>query len=116
MLTGRVKELYRSGGENVSPKEVEAALQEHPAVKQAVVVGVPDPKWGEAGAAWVVLKSSSGTTVDELRSHCRESLARYKVPRDIHLVQETELPLTGVGKLDRLQLVKRAVALSAGSA
>lgn len=116
VLTGRVKELYRSGGENVSPKEVEAALQEHPAVKQAVVVGVPDPKWGEAGAAWVVLKSSSGTTVDELRSHCRESLARYKVPRDIHLVQETELPLTGVGKLDRLQLVKRAVALSAGSA
>jgi fatty-acyl-CoA synthase len=108
-LTGRVKEMFKSGGENVTPKEVEAALYAHPAVDQAIVVGVPDPKWGESGCAWIVPVTGSSVTPDELIQHCRTRLARYKVPRWVYLISASELPLTGLGKLKRQELVDMAV-------
>jgi fatty-acyl-CoA synthase len=109
VLTGRVKEMYKSGGENVTPKEVEAALYAHPAVAQAVVVGVPDPRWGESGCAWVVPATGATVTAGELTEHCRGRLARYKVPRAVYLIDASELPLTGLGKLKRQDLVAMAL-------
>ncbi|WP_214104145.1 class I adenylate-forming enzyme family protein [Acrocarpospora catenulata] len=108
VLTGRVKEMYKSGGENVTPKEVEAALYTHPAVGQAVVVGVPDPKWGETGCAWIVPVAGVAVTPEELVEHCRTRLARYKVPRHVFIISAAELPLTGMGKLKRQDLVAMA--------
>ena len=109
VLTGRVKDMFKSGGENVTPKEVEAALYTHPAVEQAIVVGVPHPQWGETGCAWVVPIKGVGVTTDELVVHCRGRLARYKVPRYVYLVTPDDLPLTGLGKLKRQELVDMAV-------
>jgi fatty-acyl-CoA synthase len=109
VLTGRVKEMYKSGGENVTPKEVEAALYTHPAVGQVVVVGVPDPQWGESGCAWVVPVNGMTLTPEELSEHCRGRLARYKVPRTVYLIDASELPLTGLGKIKRQDLVDMAV-------
>ena len=102
-VTGRRADTIVSGGENVAPTEVEAALAEHPAVAEAAVLGVPDPEWGEAIRALVVLRP--GTTppgVAALREHCRERLAAFKVPKEFVVV--AALPKTRSGKLARGEL------------
>lgn len=96
-VTGRLSETIVSGGENIAPTEVEAVLEEHPAVAEAAVVGVADAAWGEAVRALVVLRRAVGP--DELRRHCRERLASYKVPKDFVFVDA--LPRTRSGKLAR---------------
>jgi o-succinylbenzoate---CoA ligase len=100
-VEGRLAELIVTGGENVAPLEVEQALLSHPAVADAGVAGLPDPEWGEAIAAFVVLRSEASS--DELRAWCRERLAPHKVPKSFH--QVTELPRGANGKLRREQLV-----------
>ena len=95
-IAGRLKELVISGGENVYPAEIESVLHDHPAVAEAAVVGVPDERWGEACAAFVVLREGMSATGDELRAHCGERLARFKVPRTVALVDE--LPRSPLGK------------------
>jgi O-succinylbenzoic acid--CoA ligase len=99
-VLGRLKELIVTGGENVAPLEVEQALMAHPAVADAGVAGLPDPEWGEAVTAFVVLREPAG----DLRAWCRERLAAFKVPKAIHEV--AELPRNAGGKLlrDRLRL------------
>lgn len=111
---GRLKEMFISGGENVFPGEVEAALVAHPAVAEAVVVAVPDPRWGEVGCAFVVPRTGTAPTEDELRGHARARLAGYKVPKRI--VCLPELPRLGTGKADRRTLTARAAALHESSA
>ena len=96
-IVGRLKELVVSGGENVYPAEVEAVLREHPAVADAAVVGVPDERWGEACAAFVVLHAGSSPSEEELRAFSRERLAGFKVPRSIAFVHE--LPRSSLGKV-----------------
>ena len=96
-IVDRVKDMFISGGENVYPAEVEAALFEHPAVAEAAVIGVPDDRWGEVGAAYVVTRSEASTDGEELRTFLRTRLARYKVPVHVHLVDD--LPRTGSGKI-----------------
>ena len=100
-VDGRLKEIIVSGGENVSPVEVEEALLTHPAVADAGVAGVADPEWGEAITAFVVL--SREASAEELRDWARERLAPHKVPK--RLVQVGELPRNASGKLlrDRLE-------------
>ena len=100
-VTGRLKELIVTGGENVSPVEVEDALTSHPAVADAAVAGLPDPEWGEAVTAFVVLRGQA--TEEELLAHCRERLAPFKVPKRIEQVHA--LPRTATGKLLRSELV-----------
>jgi O-succinylbenzoic acid--CoA ligase len=102
-VTGRRSETIVSGGENVAPTEVEAALAEHPAVAEAAVVGSADAEWGEAVRALVVV-APGGPPVDgdELRRHCRERLAAFKVPKDFVFVES--LPRTRSGKLARAEL------------
>ena len=79
-VVDRLKDIYISGGENVAPAEVEAALLAHPAVAQAAVVGVPDERWGETGVAFVVIRPGMATDEQELLEHCAAQLARFKVP------------------------------------
>jgi O-succinylbenzoic acid--CoA ligase len=98
-VTGRKSDLIVSGGENVAPAEVEAVLEAHPAVAEALVEGRPDPQWGEAVAARVVLKPGAGATEADLREFCAGRLAAFKVPKTIELV--AALPRTASGKLIR---------------
>jgi len=100
-LVGRRTEMFKSGGYNIYPREIEAVLESHPAVEMAAVIGVPDPLWGESGAAYV--KTEPGAvTADELSTWCRERLAGYKVPKCF--VLNSDLPLLPIGKIDRSRL------------
>src|ERR1700756_181428 len=94
----RLKDMIVTGGENVYSGEVEAVIYQHPAVREAAVFGIPDPKWGELVAACVVRKPGKALSEDELIAHCRRSLANYQVPRRIEL-SDTELPKSGTGKI-----------------
>jgi fatty-acyl-CoA synthase len=105
-IRGRVKELVVSGGENVYPAEIEAVLHEHPDVVEAAVIGVPDERWGEVCAAFVVLRAPIGD--DELAEHCRARLARFKVPKSFHVVDE--LPRNSLGKVVKSELRQAVTA------
>jgi o-succinylbenzoate---CoA ligase len=105
-VTGRNSEVIVTGGENVMPAEVEAVLLSHPAVTDVAVVGRPDPEWQEAVCALVVLADGGEAREDELRSHCSDSLAPYKVPKQVDFV--SGLPRTASGKLLRGELPEPA--------
>jgi o-succinylbenzoate---CoA ligase len=102
-IDGRKADTIVTGGENVAPVEVEAVLLEHPAVADAGVFGRPDPEWGEAVVAQVVLRAGVATTPEELRAHCAHRLAPYKVPKRIDPVPR--LPRGVTGKLLRRELI-----------
>jgi acyl-CoA synthetase (AMP-forming)/AMP-acid ligase II len=87
-LLGRGSLCINSGGEKIYPDEVEAALKSHPAVFDALVVGVPDERWGERVAAVVHARTGSTPTLADLDAHCRTQISGYKVPRELHLVDE----------------------------
>jgi O-succinylbenzoic acid--CoA ligase len=101
-IAGRIADTIVTGGENVSPVEVEAVLLEHPAVADAAVFGRPDPEWGEAVIAHVVLREGTGVQEQELRRHCAASLAPFKVPKRVEFV--AEVPRGVTGKLLRREL------------
>jgi fatty-acyl-CoA synthase len=101
-IVDRVKDMYISGGENVYPAEVEAALFEHPSVAETAVVGVPDATWGETGRAFVVTRAGHHVTAEDLQDFLRARLAKYKIPRYVTFVED--LPKTGSGKIQKLKL------------
>lgn len=101
-IVDRLKHIYISGGENVAPAEVEAALVQHPLVVDAAVVAVPDEVWGEVGIAFVQPVAGVGLTGDEVLAHLRGRLAGFKLPREVHVLGE--LPRTGIGKIARADL------------
>ncbi len=101
-ICGRKKDMFISGGENVFPGEVEAALSECPGIGEAVVVGVPDEKWGEVGRAFVLRRSGEELTAEQVIAHARQRLAAYKVPKSVVVLDE--LPRLGSGKADRAAL------------
>jgi o-succinylbenzoate---CoA ligase len=107
IVTGRKADTIVSGGENVAPAEVEAALLAHPAVADAGAYGRPDPEWGEAVVATVVLHDGSQAEAEELRAHVASQLARFKVPKEIAFA--LKLPRTASGKLLRRELQQNAV-------
>lgn len=102
-VTGRKADTIVTGGENVSPTEVEAVLEAHPAVIEAAVLGQPDPQWGEAVGAIVVVAPGAELDAERLRAHCAAALAPFKVPKRFALVSEP-LPRTPSGKLLRREL------------
>ena len=104
-IVDRLKDMFISGGENVYPAEIEAALYRHPAVFQCAVVGVPDPKWGEVGKAFVVLKPDQTASAEALLAHLGDRLARYKIPRHVEFL--TALPISAAGKVLRRELRER---------
>jgi fatty-acyl-CoA synthase len=110
-LTGRSKDTYKCGGEQVMPQEVEAVLTELDAVEQAHVCGLPDERMGEIGCAFVVVaEGADAPTEDALLVHCRDRLSRFKVPAHVLFVAAAELPLTASGKVQRFVLAERARA------
>jgi fatty-acyl-CoA synthase len=108
-IVGRLKDMVISGGENVYPAEIEDVLHAHPDVVEAAVVGVPDDRWGEACAAFVVLREGAQATGETLREHCRDRLARFKVPKSFAVVEV--LPRSSMGKVLKDEL--RAAATGA---
>src|SRR5260370_3127246 len=107
-LVGRIKELINRGGEKISPREIDEALLTHPAVAEAVCFGIADRVYGEEVAAAVVLKGSA--TEAELTAHCRSSLADFKCPKTIYIVDV--IPRTATGKIQRRNV---ATAIAQGA-
>jgi fatty-acyl-CoA synthase len=107
-VTGRSKELYKSGGELVMPKEIEDLLTQHPGVSQAFVVGISDERWGDVGCAWIVPEPGMSVAAEELIALCKQKLARFKVPRHVLFAEPGELPTTPTGKVQKFRLARRA--------
>ena len=101
-IVDRWKDMFISGGENVYPVEVENAIYELDGVLENAVVGVPNMKWGEVGRAYVVLKDGSNLDGGAILEHCRDRIARYKVPKEVRLVDE--LPHNATGKILKHEL------------
>ena len=102
-IEGRIKDMIIRGGENIYPREIEDALFDHPAVAEAVVIGVPDQTWGEVVAAFVrPVPGQPRPAPEELRAHCRERLAPYKTPE--HWVFVDAFPMTPSGKIQKYKL------------
>jgi fatty-acyl-CoA synthase len=103
-LVDRAKDMYISGGENVYPAEVEALLQKHPEIEDVAVVGIPDREWGETGHAFVIRKTDSELTEEEVISFCNDRLARFKWPGRVTFC--SEFPRTSLGKIRKHLLTK----------
>jgi fatty-acyl-CoA synthase len=102
-IEGRIKDVIIRGGENIYPREIEEVLFVHPAVAEAVVIGIPDQTWGEVVAAYVRPVPGQPTPApEELRAHCRERLAPYKTPQ--HWVFVDAFPMTPSGKIQKFKL------------
>ena len=101
-LMDRSKDMIISGGENIYPREIEEVVARHPAVREVVVIGVPDPQWGEAIKAVVALKEGSSVTADELIAFCKDHIASYKKPKSVDFVDD--LPKSNYGKLLKREL------------
>ena len=106
VLVGRLSDMYKSGGYNVYPKEVEQVLEAHPAVNLVCVVGAPDQVYGEVGYAFVTLAPGQSADDQSLLDHCRQYLANYKIPK--HVAIETSLPLLPNNKPDKRKLKETA--------
>ncbi len=103
-IVGRLREMYKSGGYNVYPREIESVLESHPNVALAAVVSTPDPVWQEVGVAFVAPEGDIDAAT--LSAYCKERLANYKVPKRI--VIEPNMPLLPIGKVDKQALKRRA--------
>jgi fatty-acyl-CoA synthase len=97
--------MIKSGGENIYPAEVEDVMHSHPAIAEAALFPVPDPKWGEVGRAIIVLKPGASVTEADLVNWLREQMAHYKVPRSVVFVDT--LPKTAANKVDKPQLIEQ---------
>ncbi|MGH7486908.1 MAG: class I adenylate-forming enzyme family protein, partial [bacterium] len=101
-VSGRKKNMVKSGGISVFPEEIEDALRQHPAVMEVAVVGVKSAEWGEAVKAFVVLHRGAQCGAEALIQFCKQSLASYKTPKLVEFV--STLPRTDLGKIDRAKL------------
>jgi fatty-acyl-CoA synthase len=108
-IVGRVKDMIIRGGENVYPREIEEFLYRHPAVLDVAVVGVPDPRLGEAVCACIRLREGMTATEEEIQLFCREQIAHYKVPRYVHFMDG--FPLTVSGKVQKFLIREQLRAL-----
>jgi fatty-acyl-CoA synthase len=109
-IVGRVKDMFIVGGSNVYPAEIESVIAAIPGVRQAVVVGMPDARLGEVGCAFIQLHEGSALSGEDIQQICKESLASYKVPQQVRLIEE--FPLTPTGKIMRHVIIDRARAES----
>ncbi|VCU72526.1 Long-chain-fatty-acid--CoA ligase [Pigmentiphaga humi] len=111
-MVGRLKDMYRVGGENVAPAEVEETLHAHPAVQMAQVVGVPDARLGEVTAAFVLLKEDKHAERQELIDWCKARCANFKVPRYLDIVESFDnIGMTGSSKVQKNKLKAHAIEL-----
>lgn len=106
-IVDRKKDMFISGGENIYPVEIEKALYAHPAVLMCAVIGLPDPTWGEAGKACVVLKQGAQASEEELLHFLSTRLARFKVPKSVTILES--LPVSAAGKILKRELRQRFI-------
>lgn len=104
-IDGRYKDMIKSGGENIYAAEVESVFREHPAVKDAALIGLPDKTWGEVGLMIVSLEEGKHTEEGILKHFCMNKLARYKIPKRVVFVPE--LPYSAYGKVEKVKLKEK---------
>ena len=104
-ITDRLKHIIISGGENISPKEIESVLDRHPEISESCVVGVPDEKWGEKVVAGIVLKAGVTPAMDKIEKYCKEHLLDWKCPKEIIFLKE--LPRNRMGKIMKEDVVRQ---------
>ncbi|RSD12045.1 AMP-binding protein [Amycolatopsis eburnea] len=109
-ITGRIKDMVIRGGENLYPREIEEFLYTHPDILDAQVIGVPDEKYGEELMAWIRMREGAEPlTAEKVREFCEGKLARYKVPRYVHVVEE--FPMTVTGKVRKVEMREKSITL-----
>ena len=112
-ITGRIKDMVIRGGENIYPREIEEFLYTHPDILDAQVVGIPDPKYGEELVAWIRMREGAPELdAESVARFCTGRLARYKVPRYVHIVEE--FPMTVTGKVRKVDIRSASVRLFGG--
>jgi fatty-acyl-CoA synthase len=109
-VTGRSKELYKSGGELVMPKEIEDLLASCEDISQAFAVGLTDDRWGEIGCVVVVPSPDAELTEDDVLDTCRAKLAKFKVPKRVVFYRAEDLPTTPTGKVQKFKLVQQLMS------
>ncbi|MCP4682565.1 MAG: AMP-binding protein, partial [Desulfobacterales bacterium] len=103
-IVDRAKDMYRSGGENVYPAEIEKALYDHPKIQNVAIIGVADDKWGETGMAFVQTENGENVSKEEIHAFLEDKVSKYKYPSHIKVIDE--LPLTATGKIKKSDLKK----------
>jgi fatty-acyl-CoA synthase len=106
-IVGRLKDMIIRGGENVYPREIEEFLYRHPKIQDVQVIGVPDPRYGEAVCAWIKLHAGQTATDEEIRAFCQGQIAHYKIPRYIEFVPE--FPMTITGKIQKFVMREQTI-------
>lgn len=106
-LVGRKRDLIIRGAHKVYPGEIEGVLEQHPAIRRAAVIGLPDPLAGERVGAFVELETDADVEKDDLRAHCAHELAPYKVPDHISIIEK--LPVTPDGKVRKFLLKRETI-------
>jgi fatty-acyl-CoA synthase len=107
-ITGRIKDIVIRGGENISPREIEEFLYTHPDIVDGHVIGVPDARYGEELMAVIKLRDGApGLTIEQLREFCEGSIAAFKIPRYLWIVDE--FPMTVTGKVRKVEMRQRAI-------
>ncbi len=107
---GRYKMMIKTGGENVSEREVEVVLEEMPGIRSVQVIGVPDEKWGEAVTAVIELEEGAHITMEDIVEFCKDRIARFKIPKNILVIKGADWPLLGAGKVDKKNLKDWAIS------
>jgi fatty-acyl-CoA synthase len=107
-IVGRIKDMVIRGGENIYPREIEEFLYRHPAIQDVQVIGVPDARYGEELAAWIVVKPGASLCQDEVRSFCQGQIAHYKIPRYVRFVDG--FPTTVTGKVQKFAMRAAMIA------
>ncbi len=107
-IVGRLKDMIIRGGENVYPREVEEFLFTNPKIADVQVIGVPDPRYGEAVCAWVELHPGEVATEDEIRAFCEGRIASYKIPRYVRFTGA--FPMTVTGKVQKFRMREQTIA------
>lgn len=101
-ITGRLKDMVIRGGENIYPREIEEFLYKHPSIQDVQVCGVPDERFGEECAAWIILQEGAEETAESIRQYCIGNISKHKIPRHIFFVDE--YPMTASGKIQKFKL------------
>lgn len=107
-IVGRAKDMIISGGLNIYPKEIELVLDDMPGVSESAVIGIPHPDFGESVVAVLVAASDAAPDSEAVISHCREQLANFKVPKQVHYIDS--LPRNAMGKVQKNLLRERYAA------
>jgi acyl-CoA synthetase (AMP-forming)/AMP-acid ligase II len=107
-IVGRTKEMFKSGGYNVYPREIEAVIEQHPGVAFVTVIPIPDETWQEVGKAFIMPVPGKTVEVEEVRELCKKHLANYKIPKQFEV--RPLLPLLASGKVDRRAMVEEIKA------